>query len=194
MQMIKKWGSCVIAFIVGVLSLAMSACSGMVAVTTIAGQSTTDITKAFKVLTDNELLKQAKEAGLESQFMTMKVFSIILTLLAVLLIVYSIVMLLKNVNVIKTESKVFSIVGLSLIALFLIATIGVLVSSNVYATAMAEHANKLLEAVKAQYALMGQTIEASATVKVGLYQPFMLGTGIVSSIAIAFFEIKNLKD
>ena len=194
MQMIKKWGSCVFAFIAGVLSIAMSACSGMIAVTTIAGKSETDITKAFKVLTDSELLKQAKEAGLESQFMTMKVFSIILTVLAVLLIVYSIVMLLKNVNVIKSESKIFSIVGFSLIALFLIATIGVLVSSNVYATAMAEHVNKLLESVKAQYALMGKIIEASASVKVGLYQPFMLGTGIISAIAIAFFEINNIKN
>ena len=192
--MIRKWGSCIIAFIAGVLSLAMSACSGMVAVKTIAGQTTTDVTKAFKVLTDSELLKQAKEAGLESQFITMKVFSIILTVLAVLLIIYSIVMLLKNVNVIKSESKVFSIVGLSLIALFLIATIGVLVSSNVYAGAMAEHANTLLEAMKAQYASMGQTIEASASVKVGLYQPFMLVTGIISALAIAFFEIKNIKD
>ena len=45
MQMIKKWGSCVFAFIAGVLSLAMSACSGMIAVTTIAGQSTTNVTK-----------------------------------------------------------------------------------------------------------------------------------------------------
>ena len=194
MQMIRKWGSCLFAFIAGVLSLAMSACSGMVAMRTIAGQSTTDITKAFKVLTNNELLKQAKEAGLESQFMTMKAFSIILTIFAVLLIVYSIVMLLKNVNVIKSESKAFSIVGLSLIGLFLIATIGVLVSSNVYANGMGKHVNTLLEAVKDQYALMGQAIEVSASVKVGLYQPFMLGTGIISALAIAFFEIKNLKN
>lgn len=52
----------------------------------------------------------------------------------------------------------------------------------------------LLEAVKAQYALMGQTIEASASVKIGVYQTIMLATGIVSSIAIAFCEIKNIKD
>lgn len=192
--MIKKWGSCVVSFIAGVLALALSACSGMVAVSTIMGKSTTDVTKAFKVLTDKELLTQAKEAGLQSEFITMKVFSIILTVLAALLIVYSIIMLLKNVKVIKSESKIFSIVGLILIGLFLIATIGVLVSSNIYAGAMAEHINSLLELMKAQYALMGQTIEASASVKIGVYQPIMLATGIVSALAIAFCEIKNIKD
>ena len=194
MQMIKKWGSCVFSFIAGVLALALSACSGMVAVKTVMGQSTTDVTKAFKVLTDNDLLAQAKNAGLESEFMTMKIFSIILTVLAVLLIVYSIIMLLKNVNVIKSESKIFSIVGLILIGLFLIASIGVLVSSNIYAGAMAEQANSLLQLMKDQYALMGQTIEASASVKIGVYQPIMLATGIVSALAIAFCEIKNIKD
>ncbi|MGN0787658.1 MAG: hypothetical protein ACI4L6_01145 [Candidatus Onthoplasma sp.] len=194
MKMIKKWGSCVFSFIAGVLSLALSACSGMVAVTTIAGKSSTDTTKAFKVLTDNDLLTQAKEAGLQSEFITMKVFSIILTVVATLLIVYSIIMLLKNLNVIKSESKIFSIVGLCLIVLFLIATIGVLVSSNVYASAMAEHANTIMEAVKAQYAAMGQTIEASASVKIGAYQPIMLATGIVSALAIGFCEIKNIKE
>ena len=194
MQKMKNWGSSVVAFIAGVLALVLSACSGMVATSTIAGVSNTETTKAFKVLTDNELLTQAKEAGLKSEFITMKVFSIVLIVLAVLLIVYSIIMLLKNLNVIKIESKVFSIVGLSLIVLFLIATIGVLISSNVYADAMAEQVKGVLELVKAQYALMGQQIEASASVKIGVYQPIMLATGIVSTGAIAFCEIKNIKD
>ena len=187
MQMIKKWGSCVFSFIAGVLALALSACSGMVAVQTIAGQSTTDVTKAFKVLTDNDLLAQAKAAGLQSEFMTMKVFSIILTVLAVLLIVYSIIMLLKNVKVIKSESKIFSIVGLIIIGLFLIASIGVLVSSNIYAGAMAEHVNNLL-------ALSPYASVASASVKIGVYQPIMLAIGIVSALVIAFCEIKNIKE
>ena len=187
MQMIKKWGSCVFSFIAGVLALALSACSGMVTVSTIMGQSTTDVTKAFKVLTDKELLTQAKAAGLESEFMTMKVFSIILTILAALLIVYSIIMLLKNVNVIKSESKIFSIVGLILIGLFLIASIGVLVSSNIYAGAMAEYANNLFKQLH-------MSSVASASVKIGVYQPIMLVTGIVSALAIAFCEIKNIKD
>lgn len=185
--MIKKWGSCVFSFIAGVLALALSACSGMVAVKTVMGQSTTDITKAFKVLTDKNLLTQAKAAGLQSEFMTMKVFSIILTVLAALLIVYSIIVLLKNVNVLKSESKIFSIVGLILIGLFLIASIGVLVSSNIYAGAMAEHANKLFEQLNI-------SAVASASVKIGVYQPIMLATGIVSALAIAFCEIKNIKD
>lgn len=185
MQMIKKWGSCIVPFIAGVLALALSACSGMVAVSTIMGQSTTNVTKAFKVLTEKELLTQAKEAGLTSEFMTMKVFSIVLTVLAVLLIIYSIIMLLKNVNVIKSDSKVFSIVGLSLISLFLIASIGVLVSSNIYAGAMAEHANNLFEQLH-------MSAIASASVKIGVYQPIMLATGIVSALAVIFCEIKNI--
>ncbi len=187
MQIIKKWGSCAFSFIAGVLALALSACSGMISIQTIMGKSTIDVTKAFKVLTDKELLTQAKSAGLQTEFVTMKVFSIVLTVLAALLIVYSLIMLLKNVNVIKSESKIFSIVGLLLIGLFLIATIGVLVSSNVYAGAMAEFANKLL-------AQSPYTSVASASVKIGVYQPIMLVTGIVSAIAITFCEIKNIKD
>ena len=194
MQMIKKWGGCLFSFLAGVLTLALSACSGMVAISTINGQSTTGVTKASKVLTDKELFTQAKEAGLQTEFVTMKVFSIILTVIAVLIIIYSIIVLLKNVKVIKCESKIFSIVGLSLIGLFLIATIGVLISSNVYAAAMAEHSNALLEALKAQAAAVGQTLNASASVKIGVYQPIMLVTGIVFSIVITFCEIKNIKN
>ena len=40
----------------------------------------------------------------------------------------------------------------------------------------------MLELVKAQYASMGQTITANASVKIGVYQPIMLATGIVSSM------------
>lgn len=194
MEMIKKWGSCIISFIAGVLTLALSACSGMVATSTIAGVSDTEITKAFKVLTDGDLLTQAKEAGLKSEFMTMKVFSIILMVVAVMLLVYSIVLLLKNLNIIKSDSKIFAICGVALAVLILISTIGVLVSSNVYAGAMADNVNKMLEAVKAQSAALGMPIEASASVKIGVYQPIMLVTGIVSSLAIALCEFKNIKD
>ena len=130
-------GKLCFVFVAVVLSLVLSACSGMIATTTIAGNSTTEST-TFKVLIDGNLLKQAKEFNLESKFIAMKIFSIILIVLAILLIAYSFVMILKNVNIIKCNSKIFSIVGLVLIVLFLIATIGVFVSSITYSNAMAE--------------------------------------------------------
>lgn len=144
----------------------------MVAIKTIMGQTSTYVTKAFKVLTDKDLLTQAKEAGLQSEFMTMKV--------------YAIIMLLKNVNVIKSESKIFSIVGL-----ILIASIGVLHSSNIYAGAMSEHANLSLQLRKDNLAALGQTFKCSASVKISIYQSIMLATVIVSALAIAFCEIKK---
>ncbi len=186
MGILKKWTTCVISFIAGILTLAMSAVSGMVAVTSIPSMADeTNITKAFKVITDGELLTQAKTLGIEDKFMTMKIFSIILMVVAILLLVYSIIMLLKNVNVIKSESKAFGIVGIVLSVLFIGTAIAVLIASNSYAGAMESVMSKV---VSLQTAGLG-----SISVKVGLYQPFMLVTSIVSGLAISVFEVLNLK-
>ncbi len=186
MDILKKWTSCIVSFVAGVLALAMSAVSGMVAVTSIPTMANeTSITKAYKVLTDNQLLEEAKKAGLESKFITMKVFSVILTVVAVLLLIYSIVMLLKNLNVIKSESKVFGIVGIILSVLFIATAIAVLVASNSYASAM--------QSVMADLVSLQTSGLGSISIKVGLYQPFMLITSIISGLAISAFEILNLK-
>ena len=143
MDFLKKWISCIVSFIAGVCGLALSACSGMVAKVVFPNtlsayglESSTETTKAFKVLTDKDLYTQAQEAGIGSEFMVMKVFAIITLIISVLLIAYAIVILLKNLNVIKFESKIFDIVGISLILALLVATIGLLISSNAYANEM----------------------------------------------------------
>ena len=187
MEIVKKWASCFISFVAGVLALALSACSGMIKLITIAGQTESETTKAFKVLTDGDLLKQAEAMDLGGKFTTMKVFSIVLMVVAVLLLAYSIVMLLKNFNVIKLDSKVFAIVGLSLAVLFLISTIGVFVSSLTYANAATEFISDALKA----YELMN--IKVSGVVKLGVYQPIMLATGIISTAVVTAFEIRNVK-
>ncbi len=185
MSILKKWTSCMVSFVAGVLALAMSAVSGMVAVTTTPIGKETEITKAFKVITDSELLEQAKKLDIESKFMTMKVFSIILMVVVVLLLIYAIIMLLKNLNVIKSESKAFGIVGIVLSVLFIGTAIAVLIASNSYAGAMESVMDKL---ISLQTGGLG-----SISIKVGLYQPFMLVTSIVSGLAISTFEVLNLK-
>ena len=200
MGFLKKWTSCILSFIAGVLALAMSACTGMIvsgsadlSALGMSAQTIDKTTKAFKVLTDASLYADAKNAGIGKEFMTMKVFAIITLVVAVLLIVYSIIMLLKNLNVIKSNSIVFNIIGWSLVALFLIATIGLLVTSNTYANLAIEltKAELLSKGIPAQYV---PTLPIEVTGKVGVYQPFMLATSIILAVATTVFAVIKRKD
>ena len=201
MKLLKKWASCVISFVAGVCGLALSACSGMVAkvvfpdtVAAYGVESSTQTTKAFKVLTDKDLYTQSKDLGVGSEFMVMKVFAIITLIISVLLIVYAIVMLLKNLNVIKFESKIFDIVGISLFVALVVSTLGLLISSNNYASEM-EKAMKgqLASSLKALEALIGSPIKWSANISVGAYQPIMLVISIISALAVGTFTFLNKK-
>jgi len=89
MSIVKKWTSCVVSFIAGVLGLALSACSGMVV--KIDALKVKETTKAFKVITDADLYKDAKTAGTGTEFLWLKVFAIITLIISILLIVYAIV-------------------------------------------------------------------------------------------------------
>ena len=193
MGFLKKWISCILSFVAGVLGLSLSACTGMIVTGSISVQGTViakieEITKAHKVLTDSKLYDSAKLAGIDTEFLVMKVFAIITLVASILLIVYSIIMLLKNLNVIKSDSIVFDIIGWTLVALFLIATIGLVVSSNVYA-------NLAVELVKLQVPAQYLPVATFDVVgKIGLYQPFMLGTSIVLALATAVFALIKRKD
>lgn len=188
MSFVKKWLGCIISFIAGVCGLALSACTGMVVKVTTsnetisAGLKAMGIdsynTKAFKVLTDNDLYTQAKELGLKTEFVWMKIFAIITLVIAVLLIIWSIVLLLKNLNVIKSTSKVFDITTIVLVTLFLIATIGLLIASNSYASGAEKIAVDSLKLVLGESASL-----VSYNVKVGAYQPTMLIISIITFVA-----------
>ncbi len=199
MDFLKKWTSCIFSFIAGVLALAMSACTGMVVTGSInltaiglGTKSVDKVTKAFKVLTDSSLYTDEKNAGIGKEFITMKVFAIVTLVIAVLFIIYSIVMLLKNLNVIKSDIKALNIAGWSLVGLFLIATIGLLISSNTYA-------NLAIELTKVELISLGvptaiiPTLPIEVVGKVGLYQPFMLATSIVLALTTAVFAFINRK-
>ena len=190
MNFVKKWASCVVSFLAGVLALVLSACSGMVAVTKTPLGKEESLTKAFKVITDSKLLEEAKLYGEETKFMMMKVFSIILLAVAILLLIYSIVMLLKNLNVIKSNSRIFGIIGMVLVVTFLISSICVLVSSNVYASAVESVIPNLI-ALKSMGMIPATAVDA--TVTVGIYQPIMLVVAIITSILVTLFEVKNVK-
>lgn len=194
MSILKKWLGCIASFIAGVCGLALSACTGMIVKGSIdltalgMGKNNVEsITKAYKVLTDSKLYTDAKEAGIGTEFVWMKVFAIFTLIVSILLIVYAIIMLLKNLNVIKSESKVFNIVGLSLVALLLVSTIGLLVTSNIYADAT-------INLVKSQVpsAIM-QFAKVNVNANVGFYQPAMLVVSIVTAVAFTAGFVLNRK-
>ena len=208
MGFVKKWIGCILSFVAGVLALSLSACSGMILKGSIdltslgmGSESVNEMTKAFKVITDSSLYSDAKSFNLGTEFMTMKVFAIITLVIAVLLIIYSIFLLLKNLNVIKSNSKIFDIFGWSLAGLFLISTIALLVSSNVFANGVADFIVKTTqEELQALAQMPGVTPEMIAGIKldfsgkVGLYQPFMLATSIVLALVTAVFAFIKRKD
>ena len=203
MSIVKKWAYCVITFIAGVLGLALSATTGMKVVTTIDGSAigqtidgSSKIVKAFKVLTDSDLMEQAKALDIKSEFVTMKVFAIITLVLSILLIVYAVIALLQNLNVIKSNHIAFDIVAITLVVLFLVATIGLLVSSNAYAGALEKATETIIIPLKLSATELAPYISVlkwNATASVGVYQPFMLVVSIITAIVTGTFTILNRK-
>ena len=201
MNFLKKWIGCIVSFVAGVCGLALSACSGMIAkvkfpdaLATYGLESSTETTKAFKVLTDSNLYTQAKEMGLGKEFMAMKVFAIITLIVSVLLIAYAIVMLLKNLNVIKLESKLFGIVGICLMAALLVSTIGLFVASNNYASETEKIMKSLLDAeLGVLESMLGISISIKLAITTGFYQPAMLVIAIISAIAVGTFTFLKRK-
>jgi len=220
MNFVKKWMTTIISFVAGVCGLALSATVGMKVVGMIDAsalqsqlggdysQGFKETTKAFKVLTDSDLYKNAKRAGIGSEFMVMKVFAIITLVISILLIAYAIVMLLKNLNVIKCESKIFDIVGISLLVLLVVATIGLLVSSYGYANAIDESKMAIIqaqnefeaglkaempEAMHSMIPALLLSIKITAAASIGFYQPAMLVISIVSALVYGTFTFLNKK-
>lgn len=211
MTMIKKWAKCVVSFVAGVLGLALSACPGMIVKGSVDGSalgtmgemfngSSTEKVKAFKVITDGSLYTDAKAMGIGKEFLCLKVFAIITLVVAVLLIVYSIIALLQNLNVLKSHIA-FDVFGWSMFALFVIATIGLLIASNSYANAFEEKYIGVLKLeISTALTLSGldpitiiAAIKFNVEASVGLYQPFMLTVGIISALAVAVFDVLRLK-
>lgn len=197
MSFVKKWLSTIISFVAGVCGLALSACSGLVMKIVYADElkamgleNMSDTTKAFKVLTDGNLYKDAKDMGIGSEFMVMKVFAIITLIVSILLIAYAVVMLLKNLNVIKLDGKIFDYIGLGLFALLLVATVGLMISSTAFADAMKEAgiALMLADGMPAEYLSL-----INIKINVGVYQIAMLVISIISAVAVGTFTFLNKK-
>lgn len=176
MKLVKKWFTCAITFVAGVLGLALSATSGM---KSLLGDKVVGKTKAFKVITDSDLADQAKLFKISGEFTWLKIFAIITLIVSVLLIIYAIVMLLKNLQIIKSNSSLFKTIGITLVALLLIATIGLLITSNVYANAMEDVITKL---------------NPLMSVKLGVYQPIMLVVGIITALTTSFVWFADKKN
>lgn len=204
MDFLKKWLGCIISFIAGVCGLALSACSGMKvlaeidasAINSSLSKTSSEIVKAFKVITDADLYTQAKDLGITTEFVWLKVFAIITLVVSVALIVWSIVLLLKNVNVIKVSNNSFNIVTFVLITLLVVATLGLLISSNVYAS---ELETALISATKLQYIAGGVPEVALSSIifdinaKVGVYQPTIFVISVIAFIINGIFTFINKK-
>ncbi len=190
MSIVKKWASCATSFLGGFLALVMSLASGMVACMSIPalGMKEESVTKAMKVLTDGKLAKQAKAYGIDGEFGLMKGFSVVLTVVAILLLAYAVLKLLQNLNVLKINNRILSIAGIVVGGLFLVATVGVFASSLGYAGAMEDALTKMLTAQT------GGAAEFSASVKLGVYQPVMLLVGALTAIVVCVFEVLKLKN
>lgn len=192
MSILKKWAGCVMSFIAGVLGLALSATTGMKVVTEVVGNKIPDASKtvkAFKVITDSNLYDEAKLAGNGTEFVWLKIFAILTLIISILLIVYSIISLLQNVNVIKSTHIAFDIVGWALVGLFLIATIGLLISSNVYANVTE---TSTIASVMNLLGVPKSVISCKASV--GVYQPVMLVVSIITAIVTGVFSFLKKKD
>ena len=183
MQMIKKWGSCAVSFLAGFLALVLGLIlPGMVTSMDMMGVSETEKTKAMDILTDKDLLDGAKMYDLESEFSSMKTFSLILTIVAVLLIIYAVIVVLKKLDVIKFENKLFDYAGFALLALFLIAAIGVLITSLNYASEVTDVVSVAVEAMGGE-----------ASVKIGAYQPVMLVVSLLAAGGFGYLEYETIK-
>lgn len=197
MDFLKKWASCIISFVAGVLGLVLSLCSGMKnSVSVVSEQlgingSQSESTKAHKMITDSALADQAKGYNASTEFGWLKAFSIIMTIVSILLIVYALVMLLKNVNVIKSDNAAFDIVGIVLAALLLVTVVGLVITSNVYANAVE---SAVIDGLKLQYAQYISLMTISVSVSVGVYQWTMLVVGVIAAIASTTFIVLKRKD
>lgn len=178
MEVLKKWSGCIVSFLSGVLGLVLSLCSGMVVSSAV--EALNKSVQASDIITDTTLGTQAQQLQIAGEFGFLKTVAIIMLVVSILLIVYSVVELLKNVNVIKSSSKAFEIVGMVLGTMLLITAILLMIASNGYAGAMATK-------LTAVYTI-------PVTVSIGLYQPFMLAVAIIALIINGIFAILKRKD
>ena len=209
MNFIKKWLTSIVLAVSGVLGLLLSLLVGMKVsygidasalgspYAEMLNQSHQEATKAHEVLTDGSLVDSAKSFGISTEFGFLKAFGIIGVIVSVILILWAIVLLLKNLNVIKVENKAFDIVSLALPIAFVLATVGLLICSLVYANAQQDAILKLLNGSilsNSQIAGYASLIKLSATVKVGLYQPIILVISIIGALIVGtttFLKLKN---
>lgn len=208
MNFLKKWINSMVLGLSGFFGLILSLCTGMKTSYSIdasalgspyaeaIGQSHSETTKAYEVLTNGDLVTKAKDLGIGSEFGVLKAFGVVGVIVSVLLIMWAIVLILKNLRVIKCESKAFDIVSLVMPVLFLIATIGLLVSSLVFANAQEDAILKMLNGAFASNPDTSDylnLININASVSVGVYQPIILAISVIAVIIMGTFAFLKVK-
>jgi hypothetical protein len=189
MNFLKKWINSIVLFITGALGLLLSLCTGLTLSVSVAGTKVLDkAVKAHKIVTDSNLVDEAKLYGVSSEFSRLKVFAIIGVIVSIILVIYAIVLLLKNLNVIKCENKIFDIIALVLPVVLLVVIILVLVFSNLYASSLKEPIATLLS-----LGTGAPLTVIKVTAKIGVYQPLMIATSAFATIIIGTFAFLKAK-
>ena len=198
MDFLKKWASCIFSFVAGALGLILSLCTGMIKSVSVSSNvipaaniAQNENIKAHKMLTDSKLADQADLYKVSTEFSWLKAFSVIMTVVSILLVVYSLVMLLKNLDVIKFDHAAFDIVGIVLSVLLLVAVVGLVITSNVYANAIED---AVIKALNLQFVSYISYVTISAQFSVGVYQWTMLVVGIIAAVVTTTFTILRRKD
>ena len=208
MNFLKKWLNSITLFICGFLGLILSLCSGMKTTYSIdatalgapyadaISKSHSETTKAYKVLTDGNLKTTAESLGVGSEFGIMKAFGVIGVIVSILLIIWAIVSVLQNLNIININGKIFNIITIIMPIAFLVATAGLLSTSLIYAKAQQDALLKMVGGqLTANPAISNyiSLIKIDASVVVGLYQPLILAVSIISLLLIGAFSFLKSK-
>ncbi len=208
MNFLKKWINSIVLFITGALGLLLSLCTGMKTsygidasalgspYSDMLSQSHCETTKAHKVITDSDLATSAKNFGISTEFTWLKAFGIIGVIVSIILVIYAVVLLLKNLGVIKFENKVFDVISIVLPAVFVVATVGLLICSFIYANAQQDAIIKMLNGTilsNPQISAYASLIKTSASVNVGVYQPLILAISIVGALIVGTFTFLKAK-
>ncbi len=189
MNFLKKWINTIVLFITGALGLLLSLCTGMTLSASVAGKKALEkVVKAHKIVTDSKLVDEAKLYDVSSEFSRLKAFAIVGVIVSIILVIYAIVLLLKNLNLVKCENKIFDIVALALPVLLLVVMVLVLVFSNLYANALKEPISTILSLNT------GAPLSViKVTAKVGIYQPLMIAISAIATIIIGTFAFLKAK-
>ena len=180
-EKLKKWLGCIVSFLVGVCGLTVLFLSGLKTDLFAFNSVSKNYLKAYEILKVRDMPQQTPSYLIES-YKILFVIAIIAIVVYALLILWSIVLLLKNVNIIKKNSKAFNIVNSVLLGIVLIVLVGLILTTLNYA----KNYDILIET---SYAF----INVKAHTTIGAYQWVMCIFALIANLTNITFGLTKLK-